>query len=75
MEYTSLTLGLIIEVGDKSIDLSISARLNKLNKLLTDAIWANKYAHLKIFSLLHNNNIMTLTEHNSFHSFLVFILR
>ena len=30
--------GLVVEVGDKTIDLSISSRLSKLNKALTDSI-------------------------------------
>ncbi|KAI5778519.1 ATP synthase delta subunit-domain-containing protein [Geopyxis carbonaria] len=30
--------GLVVEVGDRTIDLSISARMAKLNKLLTDAL-------------------------------------
>lgn len=34
----SLMGGLIVEIGDKSIDLSISSRLSKLNKLISDTI-------------------------------------
>jgi F-type H+-transporting ATPase subunit O len=30
--------GLIVEVGDKSVDLSVSAKVGKLNKVLTEAI-------------------------------------
>ena len=30
--------GLIIEVGDKTIDLSVSSKINKLNRLLSEAI-------------------------------------
>lgn len=30
--------GLVVEVGDKTIDLSIASRLAKLNKLITDAV-------------------------------------
>ncbi|GMM32639.1 F1F0 ATP synthase subunit 5 [Martiniozyma asiatica (nom. inval.)] len=30
--------GLIVEVGDKTVDLSVSAKVNKLNKALTEAI-------------------------------------
>ncbi|KAL2265542.1 hypothetical protein VTJ83DRAFT_6642 [Remersonia thermophila] len=30
--------GLIVEVGDRTIDLSVSSRLAKMNKLLTDAL-------------------------------------
>lgn len=30
--------GLIVEVGDRTIDLSVSSKLAKLNKLLTDAL-------------------------------------
>ena len=28
--------GLVVEVGDRTIDLSVSARMAKMNKLLTD---------------------------------------
>lgn len=28
--------GLIVEVGDRTIDLSVSSRIAKMNKLLTD---------------------------------------
>ena len=34
----SIMGGLIVEVGDKSIDLSVSSRLSKLNKLIQDTI-------------------------------------
>ncbi|KXN73013.1 F1 complex, OSCP/delta subunit of ATPase [Conidiobolus coronatus NRRL 28638] len=34
----SILGGLIIEVGDKTIDLSVASKVMKLNKLLTDAI-------------------------------------
>lgn len=34
----SILGGLIVEVGDKSIDLSISSRLSKLNKVLSETI-------------------------------------
>lgn len=30
--------GLIVEVGDRTIDLSVLARVGKLNKLLTDSL-------------------------------------
>lgn len=30
--------GLIVEIGDRTIDLSVSARIAKMNKLLTDAL-------------------------------------
>lgn len=30
--------GLVVEVGDRTIDLSVSARLAKMNKLLTDSL-------------------------------------
>jgi F-type H+-transporting ATPase subunit O len=30
--------GLIVEIGDRTIDLSVSARLAKMNKLLTDTL-------------------------------------
>ncbi|EPS44982.1 hypothetical protein H072_940 [Dactylellina haptotyla CBS 200.50] len=30
--------GLVVEVGDRTIDLSVSAKIAKLNKLLTDAL-------------------------------------
>jgi F-type H+-transporting ATPase subunit O len=30
--------GLVIEIGEKTIDLSVSAKINKLNRLLTEAI-------------------------------------
>lgn len=30
--------GLIVEVGDKTVDLSVSAKVSKLNKVLTEAI-------------------------------------
>ncbi len=30
--------GLIVEIGDRTIDLSVSSRIAKLNKLLTDAL-------------------------------------
>ncbi len=31
-------IGLVVEIGDKTIDLSISSRLAKLNKLITEAV-------------------------------------
>lgn len=30
--------GLVVEVGDRTIDLSVSARIAKMNKLLTDSL-------------------------------------
>jgi F-type H+-transporting ATPase subunit O len=30
--------GLVVEIGDRTIDLSVSARIAKMNKLLTDAL-------------------------------------
>lgn len=30
--------GLIVEIGDRTIDLSVSSKINKLNKALTDAL-------------------------------------
>lgn len=30
--------GLVVEIGDRTIDLSVSARLAKMNKLLTDTL-------------------------------------
>lgn len=30
--------GLVVEVGDRTIDLSVSARIAKMNKLLTDTL-------------------------------------
>jgi F-type H+-transporting ATPase subunit O len=30
--------GLVVEVGDRTIDLSVSAKLAKMNKLLTDTL-------------------------------------
>lgn len=30
--------GLVVEVGDRTIDLSVSNKITKLNKLLTDAL-------------------------------------
>ena len=30
--------GLVVEIGDRTIDLSVSSRLTKMNKLLTDAL-------------------------------------
>lgn len=30
--------GLIVEIGDRTIDLSVSARLAKMNKLLQDTL-------------------------------------
>lgn len=30
--------GLIVEVGDRTIDLSVSSRIAKMNKLLTDSL-------------------------------------
>ncbi|KAI5818782.1 OSCP/delta subunit of ATPase [Pyronema omphalodes] len=34
----SILGGLVVEVGDRTIDLSISSKMSKLNKLLTDAL-------------------------------------
>jgi F-type H+-transporting ATPase subunit O len=34
----SIMGGLVVEVGDRTIDLSISSKMAKLNKLLTDAL-------------------------------------
>lgn len=30
--------GLIVEIGDRTIDLSVSAKIAKMNKLLTDTL-------------------------------------
>ncbi len=30
--------GLVVEIGDRTIDLSVSGKLAKMNKLLTDAL-------------------------------------
>lgn len=30
--------GLVVEIGDRTIDLSVSARIAKMNKLLTDTL-------------------------------------
>ena len=30
--------GLIVEVGDRTIDLSVSSKIAKMNKLLTDVL-------------------------------------
>ena len=30
--------GLVVEIGDRTIDLSVSAKIAKMNKLLTDAL-------------------------------------
>jgi len=30
--------GLIVEIGDRTIDLSVSSKISKLNKLLTDSL-------------------------------------
>ena len=30
--------GLVVEIGDRTIDLSVSAKLAKMNKLLTDTL-------------------------------------
>lgn len=30
--------GLVVEIGDRTIDLSVSARIAKMNKLLTDSL-------------------------------------
>lgn len=30
--------GLVVEIGDRTIDLSVSARIAKMNKVLTDAL-------------------------------------
>jgi F-type H+-transporting ATPase subunit O len=32
---TDILGGLLVEIGDKSIDLTVSSKLNKLNKLVT----------------------------------------
>jgi len=34
----SIIGGLVVEVGDRTIDLSISSKVAKLNKMLTDAL-------------------------------------
>ena len=30
--------GLVVEIGDRTIDLSVSSKVSKMNKLLTDAL-------------------------------------
>ncbi len=30
--------GLVVEIGERTIDLSVSSRIAKMNKLLTDAL-------------------------------------
>jgi F-type H+-transporting ATPase subunit O len=30
--------GLVVEIGDRTIDLSVSSRIAKMNKLLTDTL-------------------------------------
>lgn len=30
--------GLVVEIGDQTIDLSVSSRITKMNKLLTDSL-------------------------------------
>lgn len=30
--------GLVVEIGDRTIDLSVSNRITRLNKMLTDAV-------------------------------------
>lgn len=30
--------GLIVEIGDRTIDLSVSSKIHKMNKLLTDTL-------------------------------------
>ena len=30
--------GLVVEIGDRTIDLSVSAKIAKMNKLLTDTL-------------------------------------
>ncbi|KAJ8118041.1 hypothetical protein ONZ43_g4074 [Nemania bipapillata] len=30
--------GLVVEIGDRTIDLSVSSKIAKMNKLLTDAL-------------------------------------
>ncbi len=30
--------GLVVEVGDRTIDLSVASKISKMNKLLTDAL-------------------------------------
>lgn len=30
--------GLVVEIGDQTIDLSVSNKVNKMNKLLTDSL-------------------------------------
>jgi len=30
--------GLVVEVGDRTIDLSVSSKISKMNKLLTDSL-------------------------------------
>lgn len=30
--------GLVVEIGDRTIDLSVSAKISKMNKLLTDTL-------------------------------------
>lgn len=33
--------GIMVEIGDKSIDLTVSAKLAKLNKLITGKVFVN----------------------------------
>jgi len=35
---TEIVGGLVVEIGDRTIDLSVSSKMAKLNKLLTDAL-------------------------------------
>lgn len=35
---TEIIGGLVVEIGDRTIDLSVSSKIAKLNKLLTDAL-------------------------------------
>ena len=30
--------GLVVEIGDRTIDLSVSSKISKMNKLLTDSL-------------------------------------
>lgn len=30
--------GLVVEIGDRTIDLSVSSKISKMNKLLTDTL-------------------------------------
>jgi F-type H+-transporting ATPase subunit O len=36
---TDILGGLLVEIGDKSIDLTVSSKLNKLNKLVTGKLY------------------------------------